>query len=251
MVAFLNAGRVFKVTATADDAPATQNMPFTVDTTGIIKARDQEDQIRIFGGDRAGRDFPMGVSRTVPATPNIAFTTAPSFGISIPSTSGVQTHKIYRSVAGVAKELGTSVFVQNQSYWFFALTERILGAVYYVEPVVGGQGVGVFSNVIQDLTGTVVVSPDNAILSYGQTGDTIDLPVIIGGGASSYVQEDGFGIITRGAVKLSIEEPPQYIAGAGGSTYVQEDGFGVITRGTVKSTIEEPAQDSAGGGGSV
>lgn len=56
VVAFIAAGKIFRLTAGVGDAPQTQAMPYTVDTAGIIKVRDSNDTATLGqgadGGDR-------------------------------------------------------------------------------------------------------------------------------------------------------------------------------------------------------
>ena len=144
LVAFIAAGRVFKLTAGVGDPPPTRQMPYTVDTASIVKVRDSNEAIRTGAGrgflnvDQAKytlrtpikvpvrESFPFGSGQGTskgtffkspllnggtwevnPPAPVglISFTDLPSFGILIPNENQYG-YAVYSKIAGVEKFLG-------------------------------------------------------------------------------------------------------------------------------------------------
>lgn len=250
-VMFESAGRAWVITANSADVPATQNMPFTADTTGIIKARDTLDKVRVGGGaTTVGGVLGAGLARDVtPAAPTIFFIGVPSFGVAIVGANP-DGYEVYRELGGAEVHLGTAQRSTrpeaNGTYHFFPLVARIRGAAYRVRPIQGTGRTGTnYSNVIVDWLGEVVArSPYNFdALSVSRDGDLPD-SAELGAGQGAVRPTERMTTLNRTPLKMKLDDGGTL--GGGGGQYVPA--FTTVNRVPVKMRVADTGTFSGGGG---
>lgn len=140
VVAFLGAGRVFKVTALSSDQPANLIVPATGETLGgAIKVVDPVDRFRGSGGDIV--PAVTGAASIMPANqallpPTVAFIHVPFFGVAVSGTNPAG-YALYRIAGGAVTLLATLTGAKQVArweaqgnYWFVPITDRVDGAAY-------------------------------------------------------------------------------------------------------------------------
>lgn len=163
LVAFLGAGKVWKITAKSEDSPSTQNMPFTQDTPGVLKVVDNTDVLRDMAGQPATNgDVGTNLTTDGLVAPTITFLNTPSFGLAVEGTNP-HGYFVYR-VAGGAEVLFATITQATTktgrspeavgNYWFVAITTRVHGVSYYARARTSGGAPGdAVSNVVTDFLG--------------------------------------------------------------------------------------------------
>jgi hypothetical protein len=195
VVAFIAAGRIYKLTATSSDVPQTQTMPFTVDTSTIAKARDSNEGIRAGIGTGTNRlnalsyvnrqpikqiaadsgavgqgvgpkyepmtvtGFVGGATDNFNPGSNIQFTGWSSFGIYIPWNNSYG-YAVYAFQAGTEVLLGyvrsATLDTLGRTAGFWPIPDRVFGTWYYVKALRSdGKPKVNWSNWICDMLGTV------------------------------------------------------------------------------------------------
>jgi hypothetical protein len=255
-VAFVSAGRVYKVTATSEDAPTTQNMPNTQDTAAIVKATEQREIVRLASGGEAvaPANEPVvgtGVVYDGTAPPSVAFVHTPSFGIAVGGSS-VNGYFVYRLVGGIEQlyatvrgDKQTERIEASGNYWFVPVLDRVYGATYYARPrSSAGQVGGRYSNMVVDFFGLMHTQDgdDNAlVLSRYGDGTTDFVPPPTGGEGAGLLAVNW---ITRTPVKIPLAD---VAAVSGGGDAIHEGFYGTVTRTPVKAPVVEVANIFVGG----
>lgn len=253
LVAFLAAGRVYKLTATSEDSPSTQNMPYTADTPTIIKIRDAIDLHRGAVGSHMlepGNPGVYEVGDGLAAPSAITFLHTPSFGIAIEGLS-TYGYAVYRVMGGVETLLGTVTTPQTarleayQLYHFYLVGSRPYAAGYRARPLnsAGRPGKAV-SSTIYDFWGIIVVydpyEPYNLVLSHD--GDFTHDHLAPGAG-SCLIRDYEYITISRTPIKLSAAEA---MSGAIGSGLSRSAAYVFTSRTPVKVSLYDPLAASAG-----
>lgn len=253
LVAFLAAGRVYKLTATSEDSPSTQNMPYTTDTPTIIKIRDAIDLHRgAIGSHMLEPDNPSvyEVGDGLAAPSAIGFLHTPSFGIAI---EGLNTYgyAVYRVMGGVETLLGTVTSPQTtrfetyRLYHFYPVGSRPYAAGYRARPLnsAGRPGKAV-SSTIYDFWGIIVVydpyEPYSLVFSHD--GDFTHDHLSPGGG-SCVLRDDEYIKISRTPIKFSGAES---ILCAVGSSLARTMDSMKISRTPIKITLYDALMPAAG-----
>lgn len=226
VVLFAAASRVYRITALATDVPVTQNMPYSTDSSSIIKAADNVDLGRMVSTGGSGQTPTFGAD---PTPPRLAFVNYPSFGVAMPfyASPNLLGFAVFQDFGGQVQQIGTmsslylNPFSQNQ-YWFFALSgTRQAGNTYYVVAITaGGQHgkntLGNQSNAVVDYLGEVstyyavnypIPSPqlflgvdhDNEDVSFG--------PTAAGGPAWKFSDSDLLVTVNRQPLKVQAADP--------------------------------------------
>lgn len=185
VVAFIGAGRVYKVTALSSDAPTSLVMPLTADVGGVIKASDNRDAFRIGASAGPGSERMQQAAvlqDLLPAT--IAFLPIPSFGVRVTGTYqwGYAVFQIVGAaevLLGYARGPTQTARVEAPGYWHVPVVSRLAGASYKAYPITRDGRVlpGPESNILTDWLGEMVGnvrlpaewSPD--ALVWNQHGD--------------------------------------------------------------------------------
>lgn len=196
-VFFVAGNRIYKLTASSTDDPATINMPFTADTGIQIKSLDNVDgarqgesgqgqrevlrsdmtltgffPIKVFQQDTSslgesghGQMDPGTVRDPYSGTPNpvsLVFMTVPGLGFGLvmgPADSEMGGYRLFRYTGQVAALMATPVPIADARY-FTPLPSRIHGATYFAEALrVDGRPSGIFSDVIVDRFNEPFINP--------------------------------------------------------------------------------------------
>lgn len=244
LVVFVAGNRIFKLTASSTDDPATINMPFTADAGIILKLVDNVELFRAGEGYGGQREFlpsdvtitnrtPVKISETdspvssmgegsggnfqpeitqalSPHKPIVAFLTdiALGFGIVIGSRDSTQNlFKAYKIVGGAAVAMANPVLLSDGRY-FAAIPSRVYGVRYVVESLSkSGTSTGIFSEVLDDRFGELQLTVGGVVWLFGVGHD--------GGDSGSF--GEGYGgqreflstdivITNRTPVKLSLQD---------------------------------------------
>jgi hypothetical protein len=243
LVAFLSGGKIYKITATAEDAPSTQIMPLTADTSGIIKLEDSTEASRFGGGGS-----PIGILGTIqndggtmteetPISAPIQFIGVPSFGVAV-NNDNPYGYALFQ-VRGGAAQLVATVTVPyfgngfNGTYYFFSIPTRVFGTQYFVRPIRRNGSLGSnASNLIIDWLGQVVpLTPESlvALKANSDGGDIPDFGTLGAGQADSKALQYLVTYVGHTPIKLLINEGPDDL-GAGGADHLQ---IGSSTRTTI------------------
>jgi hypothetical protein len=185
-VAFIGAGKVWKITAKSEDGPSTQNMPFTQDTPTILKVVDNSDVLRTMAGEPS-TNGDVGTNLTTDGliAPTVTFLNTPSFGLAVEGNNPYG-YFVYR-VAGGAEVLYATVPALPKAgrapeavgnYWFVSIPSRVYGVSYYARARSSGGTPGDdVSNVVTDFLGRMhadvvagILNPNAQVLS--RDGDT-------------------------------------------------------------------------------
>lgn len=168
VVAFIGAGKVFKVTGLSSDLPINQIMPTSADVGSKIVAGDSLDTQRITLRDGlTARD--VGPAGTVDGTPaaTVAFLDVPSFGVAVYGDNPYG-YALFTNMGGAEVRIGTAAGAQQTArpettgsgytnYWFFPVGTRVYGAKYVAYALDGGGRVtNVESNRVIDYQGLIV-----------------------------------------------------------------------------------------------
>ncbi len=260
VVAFLAAGRIYRVTATAGDAPVTQNMPYTADTAGIIKVRDSIDYYR--GGDgQPTVPVPQNpgaqpVGDNTPAT-TVLFLDIPSFGLVIEGLNAYG-YAVYSTIAGGFETfLGTTItpdtsrYETSGNYHFFAIASRQYGRGYFARPLKRNGAPGLTrSNVVFDFQGDfVTVAPFSTATAplYNHYGEVIHEHVRGGGGQPPF-DRGIIGYVNRTPVKILVLDP---VAAGDGQPAFDQAVLVYINRTPIKIPLLESAPLGNGGANRV
>lgn len=258
VVAFLGAGRVFKVTALSSDQPATLIVPATGETLGgAIKVVDPVDRLRGSAGMglpgvTGAAATPLANQTTLP--PTIAFLHTPSFGVAVSGTHPAG-YALYRTVGGAETLVGvatgakqTARYEARGNYWFVAVPDRVDGAAYVARPLGGMAGLpAVTSNRIVDRLGALVANADPVTawaldaLTWSRHGDALHDHATVSAGEAHALRET-FRINTTTPVKIRIEE---MLPGSGGEMALASR-MPLVTRTPVKVQILDAFATSCG-----
>jgi hypothetical protein len=252
-VAFISSGRVFKLTASSSDAPGTKQMPYTVDTAGIVKMMDSNEGIRLGSGggvrvstspittvnrqpikyatsdslamaagggvgtpEKLYPNFAGGAYEATTFASTINFTGYPSFGIFM-SDGWATRYAVYSRIAGVDTRLGTiSSRDGSRSGLFWPIPTRVYGMVYFVRGIdEKGREVVVSSNIIQDFFGEVITDITRpSVLMWNKDGDQPET-VFIGGGEGLRWRNNVIAYTNRTPIKTSAGDSLSVGSGAG------------------------------------
>lgn len=242
-VFFVAGNRVYKLTASSTDDPATINMPFTADTGSIIKSVDNVEAGRL--GDGGGQRDPLPsdytyVNKTpikvnlVDVTynisdgggqgsvknfssfaqvPQVAFIQLPSpygFGVVIgPVNSQIGGYAAYEVTGNESVALPLPVKLYDNSRYFFPITPRSYGRSFVVETL-GSKGnkTGIFSEVLVDRFYEPGQTPDGVRVQVGlYGGDGSDSTNIGDGGGQRPVRPEEYSYVNRTPLKMSLQDP--------------------------------------------
>ncbi len=250
-VFFFAGNRIFKLTASSTDDPATINMPFTADTGGIIKSLENVDGGRV--GEGSGQIDPrpeeyvyvnrqpvkigftdpdtnlvgegagyLGTfSLGSPNTPSIAFIERPApdgFGLFVgPNDSEENGYIVYRVDGGIATVLGTPVLIfPGASTFFIGISTRVYGRGYFARALDrSGQPTEVISQVIYDNFNEGVLAAGDYKWDFGRNGDLFDFGIFGEGSAQREPLDTDFVYINRTPVKFSTQDPDTNLLGEG------------------------------------
>jgi len=249
-VFFLAGHRIFKLTASSTDDPATINMPFTADTGGIIKSLENVDGGRLGEGsaqrEPLASDFtfvnrqPVKIGFTDPdtnmlgegfgdqgtftlGTPNavsIAFADRPApdgFGLFVgPLDSETSGYIVYQLNGGAAEVIAPSYPIfPGANTAFVAVATRVFGRGYFAQALdVKGRPTGVYSPVIVDRFNEGVLFADYR-LDFGRNGDLSDTGAVGEGSAQREPKNDDFSFVNRAPVKFVAVDPDTNLLGDG------------------------------------
>ena len=267
-VFFVAGNRIFKLTANSTDDPATINMPFTADTGGILKSLDNVDGGRLgdsgagqreilpqeigqntFGivkvfsadsgsmGDSGAGQQDAVVVQGAPNAVGLAFMTLPTLGYGLvmgPTDAQMGGYAAYRYTGGVAVLLAAPTAISDGRY-FVAISPREYGHAYFVEALSPqGDKTGVFSEVIVDRFGEMLVSPTQAQLQYGRDGDGQDDGSFgdSGSGQREFLLTD-MTYVNRSPLKMSLQDPTISDVGDSGAGQA-----GSVTNGSTNRPID-------------
>ena len=259
VVAFLGAGRVFKVTALSSDAPVTLVMPATGETLGgAIKFVDPVDVVR-----NSVRDALPAVAGAASITPTnnhspavVAFLHVPTFGVAVEGTNAAG-YVLVRRAGDVETIIGYAVGAKQVTrpaaagnYWFLPIADRVDGASYLAYPL-GGMGALVArqSNLIVDRLGALVGNADLPAtwspdaLVWSRHGDALHEHAQ-GSAGQAFQRPEAFVFASLYPVKMSLVEGFQQ--GTGGSTDILRNG--IVSAYPVKHADREDILGSSGGG---
>lgn len=189
LVVFVAGNRIFKLTATSTDDPATINMPFTADAGSILKLLENIelwrggdgyggqreplstditivskppikigiDDVTWVGADGVGANTPdpsLGMAPPV-HVPLVAFVTDAvlGFGVSISAKDFTQaTYAAYKIVGGLAIPMAAPVYMaSNYGMYFAAISPRVDKQRYVIEVLdKSGNHTRFFSEVLED-----------------------------------------------------------------------------------------------------
>jgi hypothetical protein len=266
-VFFVSGNRVFKLTATSTDDPATINMPYTADTGSILKSLDNVDGSRVSDGGALREvlqsDFSQNtfapvkvnaqdlgaynvgdggaiqeavVAQGSPDTPQIALSSVPSLGFGLlvgPVNSQMSGYIVYRLEGGVPVALSAPTLLPTGVY-FLALT-RVYGRGYFAEALnPDGARTGIYSDVLVDRFGEVRTGPTGVVLSFGLDGDSFDPQggTVGDGGGVREVLETEFTYVNRTPLKMSLQDADLNPVSDGGAQ------AGSVTNGTTNRPVD-------------
>ena len=273
-VFFVAGNRIFKLTATSTDDPATINMPFTSDTGSIIKSLDHADGGRLgLGGagqrevlpsemvqgtfppikvltlDLEGYGLAAGgdgrdavVTMGAPNAVNLIFMTVPTLGFGLvmgPVDSQMSGYVAYKYSGGVPVALTTPVAFDIDRY-FVAISPRVYGQVYFVEALnPKGYPSGVFSNAIVDRFNEADNSPNGNVV-IGQNDGLADNGPLGGGGAGQREPlPEELVYVNRAPLKMSLQDPDTSDLGLGGGGQSGSITNGSTNRPTDAGRVEQ------------
>jgi len=263
LIAFLGAGRVYKITAASGDAAATQNMPYTQDTPTIIKVRDTVDATWQTGGehtptpDTGKRTSGPGMSIVgdVAAPTILSFYTPPvhaSFGVAVTGGVGYGV-ALYRrtgkeeTLVGIANTLQTERPANGGYYWFpIAANQRVKGSLYVAYSVKRNGDIGrAPSNVIEDWLGDMevrtVLQPNNIV--WNRAGDALtDLTQTAPGDTSQRLV-----VVYVNRLPVKISTPDTWSGPAAGDTGLFP-AVGYVNRSPVKLNLLDSWPNGASAG---
>jgi hypothetical protein len=249
-VFFVSGNRIYKLTATSTDDPATVNMPFTADTGLIIKAVDLVEGGRL--GDGGGqREFlesdivtvtktplkmvindPDTATNTLgdgggqqmqyagqpPHAPSVAFVTLPTYGFGFiigPVDSEMGGYAAYEVTGGAAVAMSAPVLLTNSRY-FVAVSPRTYGRRFVAEVLSPGGGLtGVFSDVLVDRF-TEATEDGLGMIRVGHGGDASETATLGDGGGQREFLESDIVYVNRTPLKMSLQDPDTNTLGDGG-----------------------------------
>ena len=263
-VFFIAGNRVYKLTASAVDNPAVQNMPFTANSGSIVKSLDHQDA-GSFGNGGGQRDplesdmvyvnrSPIKLSVTddlasvgngggdqftvTPGTPNVPFlnfTDVPAlggFGLAIGSIDvEMSGFAVYHIEGDTFVQLGTPVRVAD--FYYVNVPVRTYGSVYVAEALdVKGRKSGVFSVAVVDNLGEIATSNFGAVLIWGRESDGTDAGSFGNGGGQRDILESDITYVNRSPIKLSVSDDLYGVGNGGGQ-------LGSVTQNGVTVVIYE------------
>lgn len=253
LVAFVLAGKVYKLTAASSDDPATQNVPGTADTISIVKLVDNSEPQTVGAMEAPVLDERFGDEGTA-AT--VVFLDVPTFGLAVEGNNPYG-YAVYRRAGGAVTFIGTTGPTKQTArwaaagnYWHVPIAPRAYGAGYFALPVRSGGRVGAaMSNIVIDYLGVFgwTADADPSVIHYGTTRDTPHEADPLIGGYESAIDAtlQGFGFVARTPVKYASPADEQII-GAGEARQL-EDPWGFIARTPVKlASTPDPQTISAG-----
>lgn len=254
LVVFVNSGRVYKVTALADDAPVTQNMPYTADLPASVKAKDQDDYGRFGSGsssvstedleDRVTQtdfsvvkvfasdfgDFGSGgtalsgeeIEETSGVPPSPAGTALlahiPTFGVLINAAVGDYGYLVYEVSGGMMLLLGTATLVNNSTHWHYPISSRFIGRSFVGVPLdSAGLPTGVYTNVVVDYMSDFVYENGAPVW---RTRDDVTDSGLFGAGSGNTPDENWYEVVQQdqGVIKVPVADfDPAAQFGSGGS----------------------------------
>jgi hypothetical protein len=251
-VFFFAGNRIYKLTASSTDDPATINMPFTADTGGIIKSLENVDGGRV--GEGSGQRDPrpdddlvyvnrqpvkigftdpalnyvgegsgdvLTFTRGSPSAPSIAFVERPSpdgFGVFVgPKNSQETGYIVYRLDGGIATVLGTPTLpYPGATAYFMPVAPRVLGRGYFARALdASGRQTDVVTTTIYDNFNSGVLVPGGARWDFGRDGDLSDYGLVGEGSAQRHPRDDDFVYVNRAPVKFSTQDPDTNLLGEG------------------------------------
>lgn len=260
VVAFVGAGKVYKVTGLSSDLPINQLMPTSADVASKIVAGDSKDLCWLSGRDGlTARD--VGPTGTTDATlaATLVFLDVPSFGVAVYGDNPYG-YALFRNMGGSEVRIGTAAGAQQTArpeavafgytnYWFFPIAPRAYGAKYVAYALdAGGRVTDVESNRRIDYLGLVVgaayqpLTTDFNALTWNGFGDVLgdDMHTIMGTGGTP---DAPWTMTTIYPVKLLLTD--SIVVGAGGA-------FGLYPLRTITTTpikVSMPDAQNVGAGG--
>jgi hypothetical protein len=259
LVSWLSANKVFKLTATAEDAPSTQNMPYSADTSGQVKVDSITeafhdgvgggDQPRVFGGNGDGGS--MG--EATPGSITIQFANLSAlggFGVMVPD-SDAYGYALFQVRGGAAQRIATLSTVVTGSplgayYYFYPISVRVTGTQYYVRPLRKNGTLGVnYSNVITDWTGSAqLLTADGLSLKVNSDGGDIPDGYSPGiGEATDRPLQDLIYLVNHQPLKVNAVDPDASLntVGCGGGTeYPLQSLVSYVNRSPLKISYQDP-----------
>lgn len=188
LIAFISAGRVYKITAKSEDAPTTNNMPDPPDTTRPL------DYLRGGSGERSEPGGSRGFNN-LPAAPFATFHDTPSFGIAVEAIAGSDGAVVYEVQGGHEYEVGRSMTPATDRlevagrYYQIPISSRQWGRVYKAYPLFKGRRITNFSTLLFDYLGQSVAlwTAPNAILYNRSFDKTPQEKFTAGGGEGATI----------------------------------------------------------------
>ena len=253
VVAFLGAGRVFKVTATSADLPAPQIMPYTQDTTTVLKATDARDIMRASAGEQLRPEGTLsGVLQYVASPAGISFIATPSFGVAVSGTHPYG-YAVYQKAGNQSVLIGYARGATvGGGYWFIPVATRIWGATYYAAPLVGA-GTAAYAQPLSwflvDWYGEIVVNariptywtPD--VLTYNVYGEVTNALYDPSGGEPT-LRNEAWTMVTQIPVKQLLSEPSMLQSAGEGQFRPM---WSMVTQIPVKQLIYDSFATTGGG----
>lgn len=246
LVLFVAGNRIYKLTATSTDDPATINMPFTADTGGIIKSVDNVDAGRMgsgFSGQREVLESDMVYVNRTPLKMNVidsggsmgsgfqssdvyqhipgpnltlgvAFNELPSpygFGLVVgPKNSQIGGYIAYAEFGGAATVLGYPTLVPDgTNRYFIPISSRPYACKYYVQALSpSGEELDLFSDILLDLYNEVItIGSTGTSLLLGQANSAWDWGSLASGfGGQREFLESDMTYVNRTPIKLSSQD---------------------------------------------
>lgn len=238
LVAFVAGNRIFKVTASGTDDPATINMPFTTDLPTIIKSLENAEGYRAgegLGGQQELRPTELAITNRVPIklnliepnwnageglggdafpttvragphVPQAVLITEPTlgFGIMIAAPDSTQAaYRVYHIVGGAAVALGAPVkLVSNYGVYFAAIPTRDYRGRYVVEALdAAGNPTRAFSVVLEDSI-NFAATPGGALILIDNGGDSVSFGEGLGG--QRELNPSDLTVVNKTPIKLNI-----------------------------------------------
>lgn len=245
IVAFIAAGKVYKFTGILGDAPATLNMPYTLDTSTILKAHELSDFIgRGSSGSTTTLVADNAVYGNTGDVANIAFFTDGAFGVYVNGTSA-GGYRLFMVVGGQEKAVADVPSGMSLT----TVAPRTYGAGYraYILDTEGRIHRELCSSTITDFEG--YAQDDEVTPGLIRINDNGDLATDrVQRGAGGGVGADPVLVVTRTyPIKTLITDS---FNGNGGGGGVSREGVLTITASTpIKLSLSETYVGNGGGGG--